>query len=298
VESQQPSPGAVAAQRTAGYAFNSHGVLRRVMLCRPDFYSIHNTGEFALLAMERGDAVVPQRAQEMHAEFASALRDADVEIVYEEPEQSLPNQIYTRDHGVMTPAGALVGILKYDVRKGEREAALRAYSELGITLAGEVSVGALEGGDTWQIDERTLVIGAGNRSTLRGIEDAARIMRAHGVDVLPVEFPARWNHLDQIFAIVAEKLCLCCLEAVPHWFQSWLRVHGWKIIPVSEEETLKTGANVEPLGNDRVLSFAENELVNEAMKAEGVTVYEPHLREFTKMGGGPHCLTMELEREP
>jgi len=38
-------------------------------------------------------------------------------------------------------------------------------------------------------------------------------------------------------------------------------------------------------------------IVNRMLEADGFTVYAPHLREFTKMGGGPHCLTFEIERD-
>jgi N-dimethylarginine dimethylaminohydrolase len=60
---------------------------------------------------------------------------------------------------------------------------------------------------------------------------------------------------------------------------------------------MKTGCNVLALGNDRVLSFAENRIVNKMLEAQGFVIYAPHLREFTKMGGGPHCLTFEIQRE-
>ncbi|HHY95610.1 MAG TPA: hypothetical protein GX513_11475 [Firmicutes bacterium] len=37
--------------------------------------------------------------------------------------------------------------------------------------------------------------------------------------------------------------------------------------------------------------------MNEQLRAMGFQVYDPPLREFTKMGGGPHCLTFEIERD-
>ena len=61
---------------------------------------------------------------------------------------------------------------------------------------------------------------------------------------------------------------------------------------------MQTGCNVLCLGDGRILSFAENETVNEMLSSEGLELVAPPLREFTKMGGGPHCLTFELERTP
>jgi N-dimethylarginine dimethylaminohydrolase len=147
------------------------------------------------------------------------------------------------------------------------------------------------------LDESTLVIGAGNRSTVEGIEDVAEIMRPHGIEVVPVPFEMKWNHLDVIFAVVADKVCLYCAEGLPDSYQSWLRERGWRLVAVPVEEVMKTGCNVLALGDGRILSFAENQIVNGMLRAEGFDVLEPHLREFTKMGGGPHCLTFELARE-
>jgi len=38
-------------------------------------------------------------------------------------------------------------------------------------------------------------------------------------------------------------------------------------------------------------------VVNQMLEAEGFEILAPPLREFTKMGGGPHCLTFELQRD-
>ncbi|HEY5529833.1 MAG TPA: arginine deiminase family protein [Thermoleophilia bacterium] len=118
-----------------------------------------------------------------------------------------------------------------------------------------------------------------------------------GVDVMPVEFLAKWNHLDMIFSVIAERACLYCREGLPAEFVVYLERRGWNLIQVPLEEVMKTGCNVLALGDDRILSFAENGIVNKMLEAEGFTIYAPHLREFTKMGGGPHCLTFEIQRD-
>jgi N-dimethylarginine dimethylaminohydrolase len=146
-------------------------------------------------------------------------------------------------------------------------------------------------------DETTLLIGSGNRSTLRGIENAAEIMKPYGVDVVPVEFLAKWNHLDMIFTVLADKLAMVCEEAIPPSFAKFLADKGWRTISCPAPEVLITGNNVLAIGDDRIISFEENTVVNKMLQAEGFKLFTPPLREFTKMGGGPHCLTFELERD-
>ncbi|MEW6230432.1 MAG: arginine deiminase family protein, partial [Bacillota bacterium] len=175
--------------------------------------------------------------------------------------------------------------------------AVEVLSRYGYPMVGRIRKGAVEGGDCWLLDEQTLVIGSGNRSTLRGIEEAGEIMKPFGVEVIPVEFLAKWNHLDMIFSVVSERLALVSKDGCPEPFLKLLADRGWKTIQLPLEDVLKTGCNVLSLGDDRVLSFEENVNVNGRLRALGFEVLDPPLREFTKMGGGPHCLTFELERD-
>ena len=60
---------------------------------------------------------------------------------------------------------------------------------------------------------------------------------------------------------------------------------------------MNLGANVMSLGGDRVLSAAGAGVLNERLRALGLTVYDPDLWPFTMGGGGPHCLAQPLRRE-
>jgi N-dimethylarginine dimethylaminohydrolase len=277
--------------------YNSHGRVRKLLLCAPTYYAELPISEIASVSMDAGDKVDVDLAIRMHQGLAECLVEAGIELEWEEPHPDHHWQVYTRDFGVNTPHGPLIGKYRYEQRWGDEEFALQAFERLGVGVAGRVGVGAVEGGDSWLLDETTLVIGSGNRSTLRGIEAAAAIMKPLGVEVVPVEFLAKWNHLDMIFSVVAEKLCLYSPDGLPSVYRKLLKERGWRMIEVPLEEVMKTGCNVLSLGEGKVLSFEENAVVNSMLETEGFEVLAPPLREFTKMGGGPHCLTFELQRD-
>jgi N-dimethylarginine dimethylaminohydrolase len=277
--------------------YNAWGPVRQILLCPPDYYRELEISEIAHRTVQAGEGVELELAKEMHARLAATLTEAGIDVSWEQPHPDHAWQVYTRDFGVNTPAGVLIGKYRYEPRWGDEEFALEALAGLGATIAGRVSRGAVEGGDCWLLDESTLVIGAGNRSTLEGIENAADLLRPHGIDVVPVEFDPTWNHLDMIFSVLAEKLAMYGVDGLPASCVQLLKDRGWRLIPLSEEQVMKTGCNVLALGEGRVLSFAENETVNRMLGAEGFTVLAPPLREFTKMGGGPHCLTFEVRRD-
>ena len=188
-----------------GRQFNSHGPLRKVLLCPPDYYEELTISEIAQRSVEAGDKVDLLLARAMHAELVDALSGAGVGIFWEEAQPEHHWQVYTRDFGVNTPCGPLIGRFKYEARWGDEEYAIAAFDALSVKTCGRVTRGAVEGGDSWMLDEKTLVIGSGNRSTIPGIGNAAEIMKPLGVEVMPVEFLAKWNHLDMICLLYTSR---------------------------------------------------------------------------------------------
>lgn len=65
--------------------------------------------------------------------------------------------------------------------------------------------GSLEGGDCWYLDEYTMVIGTGNRTTWQGIKEAEKILKPFDIKISPIQFETKWNHLDIIFSVVAPQ---------------------------------------------------------------------------------------------
>lgn len=278
--------------------YNSHGHVCRLLLCAPTYFSEFEISGIAHRRVQTGDGVGISVAKQMHEGLAHALEEAGIEIYWEQPHPDHAWQVCTRDVGVNTPAGVLIGKFRHELRWGDEEFAIEALNGLGATIVGRVSRGTVEGGDCWLLDEETLVIGAGNHSTPEGIENAAEILRPHGVDIVPVDFDPSRHRLDMVFCVLAEKLALYGEDGLAASYVQYLKDRGWRLIPLPEEQVMRGGCNVLSLGEDRILSFAENQSVNELLIAEGFEVLVPPLHEFTKMGGGPHRLTFEIEREP
>ena len=51
------------------------------------------------------------------------------------------------------------------------------------------------------------------------------------------------------------------------------------------------------LGSGKILSFKENITLNKKLRSSGFEVLDSSRGENTKGGGGPHCLTFEVEGE-
>lgn len=278
--------------------YNSTGRIKRVLLGKPTYHQVIPVSDVARDLMDDGFQQDQKIKESQHKELEDVFRQLGVEISWVEltPEK-MPWQMFTRDFGVNTPHGALVGRFRYQERKGEEIAGKRTLEELGESvLPKQVTRGAMEGGDCFWLDEETLVIGNGNRSTYSGFENAKEILTEFDKRVFVIEFLSKWNHLDNNFAPVADKLALVNEDALPDYFIGILDALGWELIKLPGEYARTSEINLLALGDDKVLSFRGNRL-NEILKARGLEVFDPEYSFFVAHGGGIHCSTFELERE-
>lgn len=274
------------------------GVLKKVLLANPVHWELLPLSDTARDALDRGNAVDTVRALAEHDEFADAFRQAGVEVYYVDPISPAHKwQGAARDWGLMTPKGAVIGKFRYFERKGEEVPAFLTVKRLGYPLLGRVTNGALEGGDCWYIDEHTVAIGFGNRSTWAGVKQAMEILSKADIEVIPVELHARWNHLDMVFSVLGEKVAVGCSDALPDYFKGFLKGRGFEVRYYGREYVEgQCTLNLVPLGNGRVMSFRDNR-INKDLRAMGFEVFDPNFSQFTLGGGGPHCFCHELERE-
>lgn len=280
-------------------AFNSTGVLRKVLLCPPTYYDLVPVDDFARTAIERGAKINRKKAQAQHDELADALRDAAVETYYiEEPDPTRHYAVNARDFAVNSPEGVVIGRFKYSERRGEQVAGEKQLKKLGYKIFGRIERGCWEGGDNRYIDERNLATGTGERSTWPGIQNAQDIFEGMGIKVHGIPIPPKWTHLDCVFAPVAKRLAIIMKSEVPEWFVGFLEGREYELVDIPADKVEgEVALNVLCLGNDRVISFKTNTYVNQILKSLGLKVYDPDLTEFVDYGQGPHCLTFELERD-
>lgn len=271
--------------------------LLKVALCKPDYYRWLPINEPAAKVIREGQTFELGEAKKQHQEFSEMLTSAGVDVLTIECRKGRHYQVYTRDIGVSTKKGVLLGRFRESLREGEEDLAEEAFTKEGIPIVGKVMKGSLEGGDIHYVDDETMVIGVGARSTIEGIKEVEEALEGFDLKVIPVEFPEKYLHLDLLFVVIGERICVACIELLPNSFIEILKDRGFTILEVSEEEALELKNNVLSLDEKTVLSFKENMRLNEKMEALGFEVLKPEIHIFTRGGGGPRCLTFPLERD-
>jgi N-dimethylarginine dimethylaminohydrolase len=276
---------------------SEHGRLLDVLVCSPENFRWLPTSAISRATLDSGLRFDGELARRQHGEMVAVYEEAGVGVHFLDPDPELPYQVFARDSSAMTPAGAVITQLHQWWRRGEYAAAIRFYEERGIPIRGMITAGALEGGDVVLLEPGFAVIGAGEaRTQWSAARQLAAWLAEDGWEVRVEAIPERYVHMDVLLAVPAERLAVACTEILSAGLVAWLRERGFELIEVSADDAFTLGANAISLGDERVLSVAGAEPLNAALRARGLTVYEPELSMFTLGGGGAHCLAQALRR--
>lgn len=278
------------------YVESSVGVLKRVLLCPPTYLQLKPINKIAAEWLEKGEVIDKEIATKEHNELISIYKKNNIEVEVLEATPLLTSQVFARDFGFTLKEGYVLGKFKESIRDQETEKYREKLEALGIPMIARCSKGVVEGGDFWQLDEKTLAIGTLQRSDEEGIDNIRKQLAPYGYNIISVESNPEYLHLDMIFNIVGDKTAVTYFEGLPKEFQDYLLNNKFDLIKIKEEEVFLHFCNLQAIGNKKVVSLSANIKVNAELRKRGFEVFELHASEILKTGGGPHCMTFPLER--
>jgi N-dimethylarginine dimethylaminohydrolase len=274
------------------------GTLRHVLLGRPDFFEWRPVSAVARQTLARDLPFDAQRAQAQHRAMVEAYEAAGVQCHWLDARPELKYGVFARDSSFMTPFGAVITMVQTRYRRGDYALAFKFYQEARIPIWNMVTAGHFEGGDLMVVEPGLVLCGyGGERSEREGAEQVCSWFEAEGWDAFAVPFPPHFVHLDVSVGFVAKGLVALAEDAHLPWFRALLEARGYTILPVGYRDAMALGCNIVSLGQDRVLSTAGNNDLNQRLRALGFTVFDPDLSLYTLGGGGPHCLCQALQRD-
>lgn len=244
------------------------------------------------------DAPTPEDVTRQLNGFIDVLVARGVDVQQPHPLPYLPDQMMTRDIGVVIGDTFVVTTMAAKSRRHE----WRGYSHLFEKFPEHVKVLfgpedlVIEGGDVI-VDRGKVFVGIGQRTTLAG---AAWLMQlVPEFEIVPINLNGLDAgedvlHLDCSFLPVGDGYALIYPDGMRD-IPASLR-ETYELIEVTREEQQMLGTNVLSLSPDCVVSREDSTRINGELRARGIEVIELPYSEPPKTGGSFRCCTLPLHR--
>ncbi len=236
--------------------------------------------------------------QEQHNKMADILRAEGMEIYYlEDKSEYWTNLTFTRDVALMLPKGAVLTRFAMYFHQGDTYLTQKFLADQNIPILGAIQGnGTIEGGSFSMLDEKTAVIGRSVRVNDEGIEQLRRLLSYQGIELIVVDMPAFYIHLDEAFVPVDKDKALVSTFILPHWFLNMLKERGYTLIETDRDDPFLTN-NCLALSPGKVLFSALGTKTRKNLDKAGVETIPVDISEINKLGGGIHCATLPLLRD-
>ncbi|MFZ0386039.1 MAG: arginine deiminase family protein [Solirubrobacteraceae bacterium] len=238
------------------------------------------------------------RLAEQHAGLRATLEREGVEVVLAESiAPRFPKAIYTRDPLVSVPGGVVIGRLAPLMRRGEEASISRAVVNRGAPILRTiVGTGMVEGGSLVKLNATTAAYGTSIRCNEEGAEQLRETLRWLGVELIVVPMTGFAIHLDGRLGMVDVDKALVDANGLPYWFLA--RLQQLEIEPIWVDPEERWAINCLAVAPGRVVITDDCPKAIAALERRGVEVIPIPYDEIQHNGGGIHCSTMELLREP
>ncbi|MCR5032523.1 MAG: amidinotransferase, partial [Lachnospiraceae bacterium] len=204
---------------------------------------------------------------------------------------------FTRDIALLTPKGVILNRFAMYFHQGETKLAQDFFNKLGIPIIGAIQgKGTMEGGSFSLLDPHTAIVGRSVRVNDEGIEQLRHLLSYQDIDLIVLDMPAYYIHLDEAFVPVDKNKVLCSTFILPFWFLKMLKERGYEIIEADRDDPMLTN-NCLAISPGKVLFPAIGVNTRKNLEKAGVEVLPVDVSEINKLGGGIHCATLPLLRE-
>ncbi len=238
--------------------------------------------------------------QRAHDEFTGLLRSEGVDVILvDKAAPGAMKQIYTRDSVIA-------------FRRRHRDASWRggcaAARSCGDQGAGQGRLpdprhihgsAVFEGGGFAFIDAKTAVCTVSIACNPEGVRQVESILAGLGVTLIKVPMPGYRIHIDGAFIMVDVETAIVNVNELPYPFIEYLQKRGIKLDRAPARRQRHVAQLCLAVAPGRVIMHgSRSQRSVDRLDAAGITVLTCNLRDGGTGGGGLHCSTAPLIRDP
>ena len=244
----------------------------------------------------------PKKAalQAEHDGLVALLRDEGVEVIL--LDRCAPGKMkacYTRDSCIGLKGGALVTRLGPPVRRGEEMPVTQTLARAGCPILRTVNgTGVLEGGSFAWLNENTAVVCISSRTNEEGARQLGEVLRAQGIELLIVEVTGYRLHIDGMLVMLDADLALINPNLLPFSFLGRLKEMGIRTIEAGPDDPTSVINCLAVRPGRIIINDTISERTEEAMIKAGCDLLKIPYENVYAGGGGIHCSTSPLIRDP
>jgi N-dimethylarginine dimethylaminohydrolase len=238
------------------------------------------------------------RVRAQYDGLITALEAENIEIIYADAlDPRFTKAMYTRDPLLSIPGGVIIGRLAPAMRRGEEASVARAVAGAGVPILHTiVGTGMVEGGSFVKLAPGLAAYGTSIRCNREGAEQLAQALRWLDVELITLPMSGFSIHLDGQLGMVDVDKAIVRAEGLPHWFIE--RLQELHIEPIWAQPGERWAVNCLAIRPGRVIITDDCPRTTEMLERRGVTVIPIPYDEIHRNGGGIHCSTVELLRDP
>ena len=236
--------------------------------------------------------------QKQHHVMTDILSKEGIEVNYlTDPSLYWTNLTFTRDVALMTPKGAILTRFAMYFHQGDTYLTQKFLAEKDIPIIGAIQgKGTIEGGSFSMLDPHTAIIGRSVRINDEGIEQLRALLSYQGIELIVLDMPAYYIHLDEAFVPLDRNKALVSTFILPFWFLKMLKERGYELIETDRDDPMLTN-NCIALEPGKVLFSEKGVKTMKNLEKAGLDVIPVDISEINKLGGGIHCSTLPLLRD-
>lgn len=238
--------------------------------------------------------------QAEHDALVATLRAEGVEVVFlDRVAAGRMKSCYTRDSVIAVDGGAIVTRMGAPIRRGEEAPVTRTLAAIGMPILRTIhGTGILEGGSVAFINERTAVVGISSRVNEEGARQLEDVLRVLGIELLRVQLTGYRLHIDGAFVMVDVDTAIVNPTQLPFWFLEKLKELKVRTIEVHPDDGVSAINCLAVRPGRVIMSDAASARTLEALARHNVTVVRLPYEAMYLGGGGIHCSTGPLVRDP